>query len=342
MPLLTALALSFFTIFVARANASVVTYPAPGGVPLSGDFTVYADGQRVDVYRVKVPPQNVGYDPCPSSNENASMAYFDFSGTVNVQITSSVPISSVAVRPLRLEFNPSVSGNTISFPLSQPANLSIEINGDDRHNLHLFANPMEQNAPSPSSPGVMYFGPGEHGDGSQIGIGDGRTVYIAGGAVVYGTFSARFANSVTVRGRGIMSGEKTGWPCVRLGGRASISLWGVNNINLEGFIAVDSAEDRLFQLVDSDSVTMDNVKAITWRGNGDGLNLVSVNSALVKNVFIRSTDDTFAIKAAACISALFHRTSRQRILQFKIPSGGPMAPGILFLFMNKMLHISVM
>ena len=56
MSLLTALALSFFTIFVARANASVVTYPAPGGVPLSGDFTVYADGQRVDVYRVKVPP----------------------------------------------------------------------------------------------------------------------------------------------------------------------------------------------------------------------------------------------------------------------------------------------
>ena len=282
------------------ANASVVTYPAPlGGIPLSSDFSVTADGRQVDVYQVKVPPQWIGYTPCPLSYEIASMAYFDFSGTVNVQITSTRPVSSAVVRPLRHGIEPSVNGNTISFTLSRPLNLSVEINGDDRHNLHLFANRMETNAPSPSDPNVIYYGPGVHGDGSRIRIGDGQTVYIAGGAVVYGTFSASSANSVTVRGRGIMSGEKSGWPCVRLGGHASISLSGVNNINLEGFIAVDSAEDWLFQLVDSDSVTMDNVKAITWRGNGDGLGLVSVNSALVKNVFIRSTDDTFTIKAAA-------------------------------------------
>src|SRR5262249_37027472 len=152
----------------------------------------------------KVPPRFIGYTPCPPYYESASMACFDFSGTVSVQITSAVPVSSVAVRPLRYGIQPSISGNTISFSLSRPVNLSIEINGDDRHNLHLFSNPIESNRPSPSDPNVIYYGPGVHGNGTPIIARSGQTVYIAGGAVVFGNFY--IGSNSTIRGRGIISG----------------------------------------------------------------------------------------------------------------------------------------
>lgn len=267
-----------------RAGASVVTYPAPsGGIPLSSEFTVTAAGQNVDVYQVKVPPRNIGYTPCPSSYEKGSMAYFDFSGTVKIQITSSQTVSSVVVRPLRQGIQPSVNRNTISFSLSQPANVSVEINGDDRHNLHLFANPMETAAPSPSDPNVVYFMPGVHGDGSTMILGNDKPVYVAGGAVVYGVIYTS-----TIRGRGIISGEKTAKEC-RSGGGSSLIISSDSPVDLEGFIALDPPE-WLFQIMASTYVTIDNVKGIAWRGNGDGIELINVEGATVKNVFIRATD----------------------------------------------------
>ena len=284
----------FFSLFliVSSASAAVVTYPAPaGGIPLSSAFTVSADGNNVDVYQVKVPPKFIGYTPCPTSYETAAMAYFDFSGTVNVRITSAVPISSVAIRPLRHNIQPVISGNTITFSLSSPANLSIEINGDDRHNLHLFANPLEVNKPSPTDPNVMYYGPGIHGDGSTINVGSGKTVYIAGGAIIYGSFAAQAGNA-TIRGRGILSEEKT--PCGSAGHITVILEKGT--INLEGFVVLDTSS-WTFIVIDADNFNMDNVKSIGWRGNGDGLDLTSVSRATVKNVFIRSTDDIFAMKS---------------------------------------------
>jgi len=300
-------AIRFLLIFVfyavltfAFSCATIITYSAPsGGIPLSSDFTVTANGQHVDVYQVKVPPQWIGYTPCPSSYEIASMAYFDFSGTVHVQITSSRAVSSVVVRPLRHGISPSVNGDTISFSLSQPLNLSIEINDDDRHNLHLFANPMEMNWPSPSDPNVKYYRPGVHGDGSRIFVNAGETVYIAGGAVVHGAFyyDGKGGN-VNIRGRGIVSGERfNNNPCVRNGGHTMISARGLDSLNLEGFIVLDSPAAWTFLPFNISSFTADNVKAISWRGNADGVDITSVSSANVKNSFIRSTDDIFAIKA---------------------------------------------
>jgi hypothetical protein len=203
------------------------------------------------VYQVKVPPQWIGYTPCPSSYEIAAMAYFDFSGTVNVQITSSRPVSSVVVRPLRHGIEPSVNGNTISFTLSRPLNLSVEINGDDRHNLHLFANPTETNAPSPSDPNVIYYGPGVHGDGSEIVVQNGN-VYIAGGAVIYGGFALKGSGSI--RGRGIISGGRNskcyGGGTTKYGGYVNLD-GGVTN--LEGFIILDNTS-WMITVIDSESL----------------------------------------------------------------------------------------
>jgi hypothetical protein len=45
---------------------------------------------------------------------------------------------------------------------------------------------MEKNRPNPNNPNVRYFGPGVHGDGLQIIVNKDETMYVAGGAIVYG------------------------------------------------------------------------------------------------------------------------------------------------------------
>ncbi|MBI2023152.1 hypothetical protein HYT01_01130, partial [Candidatus Giovannonibacteria bacterium] len=286
------LVLAASAFFAAHANASVVTYPMPsGGIPRSNDFSVSVDGNNVDVYSVGVSPN--AFPACTGSEDHASMAYFDFSGSVNVQITSSVAISSAVVRPLRLGINPSISGNTVSFPLSQPANLSVEINGDEIHNLNLFANPIE----SGSTNATYYFGPGVHGDGSRIYLNPGESVYIAGGAVVYGVIRSSGVGNYSVRGRGILSGEKNLNLICGYGDPATTSfvdLQGGGAINLEGIIGLDPSSWAY--IVAGDSINVDNIKLIGFRHNSDAIDIIHTNSATIKNVFLRTQDDHIAIK----------------------------------------------
>ena len=56
-------------------------------------------------------------------------------------------VKSGRVRPLSYGITPQISGSTMTFTLDRPRNLSIEVNGDIFHNLHLFANPIDENRP---------------------------------------------------------------------------------------------------------------------------------------------------------------------------------------------------
>jgi len=113
-------------------------------------------------------------------------------------------ISSARVRPLSFGITPAVHGNTITFSLSQPRNLSVEVDGDIFRNLHLLARPIETDRPDPTDPNVLYYGPGVHRVGTVL-IPSGKTVYIAGGALVQGRFLVSHAENVRIRGRGILT-----------------------------------------------------------------------------------------------------------------------------------------
>lgn len=134
------------------ARAAITAYPAGEGVPVASDFTVevrQADGPwiGVDTYPVKV-------DEVVDARHNvrvASMAYFDFDGApveVRVCCLKADAIDSCRVRPLSYGITPSVDGKCLTFTLDRPRNLSVEVNGDIFHNLHLFAGAPDANRPS--------------------------------------------------------------------------------------------------------------------------------------------------------------------------------------------------
>src|SRR5262245_9193321 len=111
----------------ARTENVLHVYPVPTEITKSQDFSVSvrpAEGswRRLDSYSVDVNMR----DP-----SRASMAYFDFTGSVEVAITfNRGKIHTARVRPLSYGIEPTIRGRTIHFSLGQPRNISIEVNGD--------------------------------------------------------------------------------------------------------------------------------------------------------------------------------------------------------------------
>lgn len=126
---------------ILYAQNQLITYTVPGdGVELKDDFTVRvrqsgSGWKEVVTYPVKVDEVR----QTKHHVELASMGYFDFSGQVEVSVTyNKGEVKSSRVRPLSYGITPQISGSTMTFTLDRPRNLSIEVNGDIFHNLHLF------------------------------------------------------------------------------------------------------------------------------------------------------------------------------------------------------------
>ena len=187
-----------------EANGGPVVASAPDGEALSEFHEVLVDGVPAPVYacRVSAEPFNQvwpGYQRPPEQTELAGFACWDMERPVSVEVRSQRQIESVVVRPRAAGIEPRVEGNRISFELDRPRHLVVEVNGP-HHALHLFASPPETDIPSPDAEGVRYFGPGVHRPG-RITLASNETVYIAAGAVVYGSPCHRGAQHRRARAR---------------------------------------------------------------------------------------------------------------------------------------------
>jgi hypothetical protein len=267
-----------------KAQALAV-YPAPDGAELNGDFTVSVR-QGTQAWQT-LPTYLISVDEVRDTKhhvENASMSSFDFSGEVEVSVTyHKGAISSARIRPLSYGINPEISGNTLTFRLDRPRNLSVEVNGDIFHNLHLFANPVEAFRPDPKSPDVIYFGPGIHrpSAGTAFKIPSGTTVYVSGSAVLKGQILIENVRNVSVLGRGVIDRSV----------KEGVRIVNSKNIHVEGLVLTQIPTGG------SDSVTIRNVKSISYYGWGDGMNVFASSNVLFDGVFCRNSDDCTTVYA---------------------------------------------
>ncbi len=281
----------------AHSQNRIISYPAPEGVEMKKDFTVDVrtpDGkwQNVPTYMVKV-------DEVKETKhhvEKSSLGYFDFEGNAEVRIISHTAVKEARVRPLSYNIVPEITGDTIYFTLDTPRNLSIEVNGNIFHNLHLFANPIDKNTPKKkNNKNLIYFAPGVHQlSGDTLNIASGTTVYIAGGAVVRGTLQVHNAQNVKIKGRGIVHPLPKG---------AGVHIKQSKNIEVEGIITTQCPTGE------SDGVTIRNVKAISSYGWGDGMNVFASSNVLFDGVFCRNSDDCTTVYA----TRLGHKGSSRNI-----------------------------
>ena len=278
--------------------AKAFIYPAPGGVPMASDRTVQVDGQSVPVYDVPVNLNRVYNIATPT--ELAPMAYFDFSGSATVTVNApGLTIASAAVRPASAAISHTTNGSQITFTLNQPAHLTVEFNGQVKRALHLFADSIETNPPKQGDANVRYFGPGVHTPNEMV-VGSGQIIYIAGGAVVYGSIKGTGVNNFRLAGRGILHGGK--YAREGDGPKNLINFSGGSSaIRLSGVILLDSPTWNV-AIRQTRDVTVDDVKIIGARANSDGIDLVSCENVFVRRCFVRTWDDCMCVKSDAGIN----------------------------------------
>jgi hypothetical protein len=293
------------------------TFPAPREAVCNDDFSVRVreeggEWEQLSVYEVKVDMHHV---------RKASMAQFDMEGIIEVEITCNhTDVKDVTIRPLSYNVSFEQIQNVIYMKLDYPCKLSIEINGDRFHNLHLFANSIEKDRPNLTDkhvvviePGIhlpdeivglatepnsddqisdtLYFAPGYHYlVGSQLHVPSGKTIYLDGGAVVVGSFICDSVQDVTIRGRGIIylaDIEKTTY-------FRGIQIEFSKNITIDGIVVVDPPHYTIL-IGKSSDIKINNFKSFSTRGWSDGIDMMSSMDVYINDVFMRNSDDCIAI-----------------------------------------------
>jgi hypothetical protein len=299
------------------AEGRVIVHQAPAGETLSPDYQVSVAGKGVPVYMAKVAPADAerrwramdDKEDSAAFFDTAAFASFDMQGAVTVTVTVTKTVSAAKILPTLAGITPTIRGESISFTVTSPRNLTVEINGEWVKSLHLFANPLETDVPRPDDPNVIYYGPGVH-QVSRLVVGDNKTVYVAGGAVVRAvigadekfslngssglrnyapTFDLRGRN-IAIRGRGII--DASGCPTHA---RNMVSVRG-SDIALEGVILRDASTWNI-PIRQSDRVKVSNVKILGYRANSDGIDICNSRDVTIENCFIRTLDDLIVVKS---------------------------------------------
>jgi hypothetical protein len=276
-------------------HTTLVTYEGPTLLKEFDNVEIKVEDEKLFIYEVPVNHDRVFSFKAPTTT--APVAFFDFEGSVNVEITIKdvEKIENVVVRPLAYGIKPSISGNSISFRLDYPTNYVVEYNNDPTKAIHLFTNTIEKDKPDPNNlpENMIYIGPGVY-KADAIPIESNKIVYLAGGAYVFGQIRGENVENVTIKGRGILSGD--------LYKRTQASEFTIpiefrhsKNIKIEDITILNPAGWAISAYF-VDGLTIDNIKIITSRANGDGASLQSCKNVHVKNSFIRSWDDSLVVK----------------------------------------------
>jgi len=298
----------------------IMSSEAPQGAALRQDFNVRVRVCGQEQWRT-LPCYQVWVDM--HEKREASMACFDFRGQVEVEITCPrlYYIYQVDVRPLSAGVRAEYDSKTIRFTLSRPLKLSVEVNKERFHNLHLFARALQEDIPDPDDertlflPGkpqgaalyrmeelisrvekmpmgrTVYFGPGLHYlEECTMRIPSDTNVYLADGAVLVGALIVSRAENIRIFGRGCL------WLShfERFTGLNAIRVSHGKNIRVEGIHLLNPPHYSVY-IGGSEGIWVEDIAAFSCEGWSDGIDIMSSREVMVKNCFLRTSDDCIAI-----------------------------------------------
>jgi hypothetical protein len=207
--------------------------------------------------------------PKPQQGKSTYFTTFSFQGKVTVYVTDlsqQIVASSCKVRPSALNIacthpDPQNDPYTVALAIDSNAMLKNHISVEfglpsafsPQNQLMIFGEPPEEARPEATNHTtkegtVIYYPPGLYDLGeTQLKLFDGTTLYIAGGAYLYGGITTPpGTNKVTIRGRGIVSGERWSHPSTATDALALFNLCG-NEMVIDGVTAVN-APSYVFQI----------------------------------------------------------------------------------------------
>ena len=279
-----------------KAQTLLTLYEGPRTMASSAVASVRVNGYDLFVYDVMVNHEHIwNANTQPSSTP---MTYFDFEGKAVLSIRMpglGKPVESARVLPASWGIEPRVQDGEVRFTITEPGQYTVVFNGNVHQALHIFANPLETDVPDRNDPNVFWIGPGEWVM-DAIALQDNQTLYLSGGAVLHSIISVANAKNVRICGRGLIDGgDYPAWNQPGSSARVPIDLNHSRDVRVEGISIVNSNCWNLNSYSSRD-VTIDNVKIISGRQNGDGFTFQSCTGHTVTNCFARTWDDSLVIK----------------------------------------------
>jgi hypothetical protein len=275
-----------WSAMAAAADNELVTYPIPPKLLYShhvDDFTVRAripGGPWTDLYEYRV---TVDQD----THSTASVVQLDFTGRVEVAVQkNNGDFRRAELRPTQDAPRSVIKNGVVYFTLTRPGNVSVEFDGDRLHNLHILAGaPI---ARPEAGPNVVFYEAGLHipaDGGNYFPVQSGQTIYVAGGAVLQGTFKPESVENVRILGHGIVDRPKEQ---LVVQGSRNVSVEGLTFLTpLHGTIACSSSSDVRFT----------DIKTFSDGQWSDGVNVFACKDVRVDRAFIRTSDDSVAVYA---------------------------------------------
>ena len=256
----------------AMKKAKVDPVVLSPNISISEIYTVYANG-------ISIP---VGHEV--SNDSIFESAAFTTSEEVDIEIRIPEDIETFSIHPLSKNISAVKKGNKLTFKIREPLNLFVKIN--NLTPLLLFITPTETCIPETTDTNVIYFGPGEHHVGRLI-LKSNQTVYIAGGAKVFGTLEGSEVENVTIKGRGCLDGsEQTSWEKRIFG----IYFERSKNITVEG-IAIRNCYWWVTHFLLCENVNISYINLFSFYRNNGGLMLDGCRNYSATNSFILTNDD---------------------------------------------------
>jgi len=250
-------------------------------------LVAYATPTNLDtspIFKVKVNDTDIWTEQVGGETmEGLNVANFACAGQQTVKITAPSNITSYVIRPKSRGISAKVKGRTITFKLSGPQKLYLEIN--DLPHLAIFADPLEIAPPKQSDDKVVYYGPGLHSAGNIVLKSD-ETIYIAAGAVLNANLQGNNLQNVRILGRGILNG--------------GVRISNATNLEVNGIFIRHSNGGWVNTLTDCTHSTYRNVKVFSYmaRWGTDGIDPVSCRDFTIDDCFVRTRDDCISIKSS--------------------------------------------
>jgi hypothetical protein len=302
MPKIILFLFFFACLHFSPAIAEVITYKQPDSKMTGHNYKVQVCEKSGKWLNAGVYMANVAYKlDTQHLLKKTSFSYFDCSDNVNVRVVVNyTDVKTATVRPSGSGIIPKISGNTIEFSMKATDFISLEINGDIFSNLQIFANTVEKDKPNPNAPNVIYYGPGVHNIG-RVNVASGKTIYIAGGAIVQGDFILDHVKNITIRGRGILTQYMVQPDSAAIPNNGTSSktrddqllIEFCENVAVNGIIEVPRGYSVL--VGQSKNIRISDFKAFSSSGNADGIDIFCSNDVRIDRIFMRNSDDCIAI-----------------------------------------------
>ena len=270
------------------------------------------------VQPVPIPPElrstafTVTVNDTPIDVAHAAASYdfvnFDITGPVTIAITATQPgfwDHGVDIEPWRLGIRPTRDGQTIRFKIEGPQKLSISRPGDFLNHatmLFVFAGSPPAPPPNSANPSFHFYPPGVYHQSLNPKSGD--TYYLAPGSYFYGSLNLWKVSNVKVLGRGTIVYEgsqdpnsdqgwmqKPDWHCI--GALES------HDVSITGLTCIVRARTWSIQMKDTTGFLYSDIRVIggnPGNANQDGMDWLGGGDALVRDAFLRASDDDLAME----------------------------------------------